>query len=38
MLAKLAGRGGRAVKEHIDARYQKKISEEYYKKHPDEKP
>ncbi len=38
MLAKLAGRGGRAVKEHIDARYQKKISEEYYKKHSDEKP
>ena len=33
MLAKLAGMGARAIKGELDERYQKKISEIYYKKH-----
>ena len=33
MLAKLAGMGARTIKGKLDERYQKKISEIYYKKH-----
>ena len=33
MLTKLAGRGARAIKNKAEERYQKKISEIYYKKH-----
>ena len=33
MLTKLAGKGAMAIKEKAEERYQKKISEIYYKKH-----
>ena len=32
MLTKLAGRGAKAIKDKAEERYQKKISEIYYKK------
>lgn len=37
MLTKLAGRGARAIKDKAEERYQKKISDIYYKKHNSQK-